>query len=186
MTIDTSPETTPPEITPPAPPAAPDPDVAIRRLATRHLAANVKIGAGLVAHCRQMVHDAGNGDHLGPLSAAARLINSNARMAHALGMIALVERRNRTIIERIQPPKSELNSEKEKKAPHRTRNEIRTDIGSKWDEMYAEARREQLKHPIDPQEEANLMLQEEEWAEQNPTDRALKTYFRYGRQLRGR
>jgi hypothetical protein len=179
MTIDTSPED--------SPPAAHDPDVAIRRLATRHLAANVKIGAGLVAHCRQMVHDAGNGDHLGPLSAAARLINSNARMAHALGLIALVERRNRTIIERIQPPKSELNSENEKKAPYRTRNEIRADIGRKWDEMVAQSRREQLKHPIDPQEEANLTLQEEEWMEERESNRrALKTYSTLGRALHGK
>lgn len=174
MTTDTSPETTPPESTPPAPPAAPDPDVAIRRLATRHLAANVKIGAGLVAHCRQMVHDAGNGDHLGPLSAAARLINSNARMAHALGLIALVERRNRTIIERIQPPKEELNSKKEIPL---TRRQMREKIGRQVDEALAAERRERLKQPIDPQEEANLTLQLELRDEMDPRDRAMGAYM---------
>ncbi len=43
---------------PPAPPPAPDPDDALRRLAAKHLAANVKMGAGLVSHCRQLAHDA--------------------------------------------------------------------------------------------------------------------------------
>ena len=173
MTTDTSPETTPPEGTPPAPPAAPDPDVAIRRLATRHLAANVKIGAGLVAHCRQMVHDAGNGDHLGPLSAAARLINSNARMAHALGLIALVERRSRTIVQHIQPPKVELNSKNE----NLTRRQMREKIGRQVDEALAADRRERLKQPIDPQEEANLTLQLELRDEMDPRDRAMRAYM---------
>ena len=158
-----------PEISPPPR----DPDDDIRRLATRHLAANVKIGAGLVAHCRQLAHDAGNGDHLGPLRAAARLINSNARMAHALGMIALVERRSRTIVQHIQPPRPELNSGNDKM----TSNEIREDIGRRIDEARAFERRERLKQPFDPQEEANLMLQEEEWAERDPRERAMEQYF---------
>jgi len=161
------------------PPPARNLDDEIRRIATKHLAANVKIGAGLVAHCRQLAHDAGNGDHLGPLGAAARLINSNARMAHALGLIALVERRSRTIVQNIQPPKLELNSEKPK---FRTRNEIRQDIGRKLDEHLSEVRRERLRHPIDPQEEANLMLQEQEWEEERESkQRALHTYRTFGR-----
>ena len=158
---------------PPSPP--PNPDDEIRRLATKHLAANVKIGAGLVAHCRQLAHDAGNGDHLGPLSAAARLINSNARMAHALGMIALVERRNRTIVQHIQPPKSELNSKKENPPP--TRREMRERIGRQIDDAIAEEQRERLKHPLDPQEEANLTLQLELRAEQDPKERAMARYM---------
>ncbi|MBL6852782.1 MAG: hypothetical protein ISS15_00030 [Alphaproteobacteria bacterium] len=156
-----------------------DPDDEIRRLATKHLAANVKIGAGLVAHCRQLAHDAGNGDHLGPLGAAARLINSNARMAHALGMIALVERRSRTIIQHIQPPKPELNSEKQ----IRTRAQMREDIGRKLDEAISIERRERLKQPANPQEEANLMLEEELWAEQHPKERAIDHYRMLGRAM---
>ena len=120
-----------------------------------------------------MVHDAGNGDHLGPLSAAARLINSNARMAHALGLIALVERRNRTIIERIQPPKEELNSKNE----NLTRRQMREKIGRQVDEALAADRRERLKQPIDPQEEANLTLQLELRDEMDPRDRAMRAYM---------
>jgi len=166
-----------PEIIPPPR----DPDDEIRRIATKHLAANVKIGAGLVAHCRQLAHDAGNGDHLGPLSAAARLINSNARMAHALGMIALVERRSRTIVQHIQPPKPELNSENEKKSDA----QLVEDIGHKFARVIAENRREQLKHPVDPQEEANLMLEEELWAEDNPRERARTLSLTIGRRITG-
>ena len=144
----------------------------------------MKIAADLIAHCQQLASDAGNGDHLGPLSAAARLINSNARMAHALGHIALVERRQRTIIEHIQPPKPapELNSG----FGNRTRWEIREDIGTKIDAAAAAERRERLLHPGDPQEEANLRLQEEEWAEADPKKRGRDTYLGLRRSLHGR
>lgn len=138
----------------------PDPDDAIRRLAAKHLAANVKMGAGLVSHCSQMVHDAGNGDHLGPLGAAARLINSNARMAHALGMIALVERRSRTIVQHIQPPKSELNSRFEEIERHRRARAEFQKLEDRLNRQLDEERRQKLERPIDPQEEAHALLEE--------------------------
>jgi hypothetical protein len=152
--------------TEPAAVPAPDPDIAIRRIAVRRLARTVKIAADLVAHCQRLASDAGNGDHLGPLSAAARLINSNARMAHALGHIALVERRQRTIIEHIRPPAPELNSRNE------NRGDIRAEIMRRLAVGDADRRREQLSHPNDPQEEANLMLQEAEWNEMESGRRA--------------
>jgi hypothetical protein len=168
--------------TEPAATPALDPDIAIRRIAVRRLARTVKIAADLVAHCQQLASDAGNGDHLGPLSAAARLINSNARMAHALGHIALVERRQRTIIEHIRPPAVELNSTNE----NRRRSEIREDIGTKIDDALAADRRRRLLQPGDPHEEANLRLQEEEWNETHPQKRAMDMYRRFGRSLNDR
>jgi len=56
---------------------------------------------------------AARGDRLGPVYAAARLMNANAQVARALAHVALVESRRRMIIETIQPPapkKARLNS----------------------------------------------------------------------------
>lgn len=113
-----------------------------------------------LAECRKQARDPDNRDQLQPLSAAARLMNSTARVAQALGPMALVERRQRTIVERIQPPKPELNSKIEA-PPEESRSDKRERINRHLAEIEARERREQLLHPIDPQEEANLMLQEE-------------------------
>jgi hypothetical protein len=102
--------------------------------------------------------------------------------AHALGHIALVERRQRTIIEHIRPPAVELNSTNE----NRRRSEIREDIGTKIDDALAADRRRRLLQPGDPHEEANLRLQEEEWNETHPQKRAMDMYWRFGRSLHDR
>ena len=89
--------------------------------------------------------------------------------------MALVERRHRTISERIQPPKeptqAELNSKK------RTPEQTRQDIGEKFARIEAQQRLEKLKHPIDPQQEANLRLQEEDWQERLRDGRGFRDYY---------
>jgi len=89
-------------------------DDELRRLAAERLAQHLDMGAALVARCRDLAQ-AGRGDRLGPLGAAARLLRANAHVAQTLAHVALVERRQRTIIERVQTPDpetAELNSEK--------------------------------------------------------------------------
>ncbi len=46
-------------------------------------------------------------DQLGPINAAARLMNAKAQVAKALAQTAQVERRSRTIVETIQRPDPE-------------------------------------------------------------------------------
>src|SRR6185295_17862881 len=66
------------------------------------LAEHLRIGAALVERCQQLA--AGRrGDRLGPMHAAARLLQANAKVADALAHVARIERRHRSIVERIQP-----------------------------------------------------------------------------------
>ena len=89
------------------PPAASRPDDELRRLAAERLAEHLDIGASLVARCEELAF-APKGDRLGPLYAAARLMRANAHLAEALAHVAQVERRQRSIVERIQPPDPKL------------------------------------------------------------------------------
>ncbi len=142
-----------------------NPDEALRRLAGKRLAEYLNIGVGLATECSRLASGKSR-DHLGPITAAARLFNSNARVAQALALVALVERRQRTIIERIQPPKpdaAELNSRNAEKA--RSDLEAFQVLEQQFLDSLVEERRERLKAPTDPQEEANLMLEEELWLE---------------------
>ncbi len=89
-------------------------DDALRRLAGTRLAQHLEIGAVLVARCEQLAM-AARGDHLGPLMAAARLMQANAKVAETLAHVALVERRRRSIIEHtqtVEPKNAELISKK--------------------------------------------------------------------------
>ncbi|HUO89015.1 MAG TPA: hypothetical protein VMU08_07565 [Rhizomicrobium sp.] len=179
---------------PPVLPKSPAPvtaDEALRRVALEHLAEQLDMGVRLVGRCRTLA-SVNRGDRLGPLSAAARLMNSGARVAQALAHVGLVERRHRSIIERIQPPRTEedeLNSQKRKYLA-RPRHEIREEIGAKLERAIVEQRRKRLQQPSDPQEEANLRLQEQEWEEdragQDPKQRALGIYRGFGRAIYGR
>lgn len=84
----------------------------IRRYAAQQLVNHLKIGADLAERCELLSHRA-KADKLGPLYAAARLAHANARVAEALANVVQIERRHRSIIERIQPPEPknpELNS----------------------------------------------------------------------------
>jgi len=172
----------PPELLPPpAPPPPPNPDEELRRIAGSRLVEHLDMGVTLVSRCKALA-SVNRGDRVEPLSAAARLMNSTARVASVLAQVALVERRHRSIIERIQPPMTELeklNLEKEKRWS-RPRAEIRAEIGTKVANAVAKLRQERMQRPCDPQEEANLRLQEEEWNAEDPKRLAMGMY----RQLR--
>ena len=83
-----------------------------RQSAVEELAGYLAKAGAMLDRCEAM-SKAARGDRLGPVYAAARLMNANAQVARALAHVALVESRRRMIIETIQspPPKNaELNS----------------------------------------------------------------------------
>ena len=82
-------------------------DEELRRLAGKLLADNLDMGASLVARCEHLA-ELPKGDRLKPIYAAARMTFANARIAQALANLAQVERRQRTIVERIQTPDPKL------------------------------------------------------------------------------
>ncbi len=97
-------------------PAPPRTDDELRRHAAEQLAEHLIIGVDLAARCHNLSLRAET-DKVGPINAAARLMQANARIAEALATVAQVERRSRSISERIQPPdkkQAELNSKLEK------------------------------------------------------------------------
>ena len=152
---------------PPAPgqtpsPPAENPDEVLRRLAGKHLAKYLDIGVGLATECQRLA-SASKRDHLGPITAAARLFNSNARVAQALAMVAQVERRQRTIVERIQPAKpdkAELNSQNVRKEPP---GEIRKRLAKRFLDM--SARNRAKNEPSNPHAEAHARAMQELEAE---------------------
>ena len=78
-------------------------DDALRRRAAECMADQLEIAGGLIARCEHLAA-LPKGDRLKPIYAAARLLQSNARVAQALAQLAQVEQRRRTIVEHIQPP----------------------------------------------------------------------------------
>ena len=83
-----------------------------RQSAVEELAGYLAKAGAMLDRCEAMSR-AARGDRLGPVYAAARLMNANAQVARALAHVALVESRRRMIIETIQPPppkNTELNS----------------------------------------------------------------------------
>jgi hypothetical protein len=83
-----------------------------RQSAVEELAGYLVKAGAMLDRCEAM-SKAARGDRLGPVYAAARLMNANAQVARALAHVALVESRRRTIIETIQSPQpknAELNS----------------------------------------------------------------------------
>ena len=85
------------EVLPPEPSSE-----SFRRMAVERLAEHLTIGAALLERCQELAA-AQRGDRLGPMHAAARLMQANAKVADALAHVAQIERRRRSIIERIQP-----------------------------------------------------------------------------------
>jgi hypothetical protein len=77
-------------------------DDELRRFAVERLIDHLEIGASLVERCERLAF-ARRGDRVGPMHAAARLMQANAKVADALAHVAQIERRRRSIIERIQP-----------------------------------------------------------------------------------
>jgi hypothetical protein len=78
-------------------------DEAMRRLAVERLADHLDIATGLMERCEHLAA-LPKGKRVEPIFAAARLMQADAQVAKALAQMAQVERRQRTIIERIQPP----------------------------------------------------------------------------------
>ena len=78
-------------------------DEELRRHAVGRLAEQLDIGSSLTERCEHLAALPG-GDRLGAIYAAARLMRANAFVAQALANVAQVERRRRSIIERIEPP----------------------------------------------------------------------------------
>jgi len=93
-------------------PAPQSQDEIHRQSAASELAAYLASARTMLARCEAM-SKAVRGDRLGPIYAAARLMNANAQVARALAHVALVESRRRTIVETIQSPQprnTQLNS----------------------------------------------------------------------------
>jgi hypothetical protein len=86
----------------------PESDDDFRRHAIARLAENLDLGADLLARCEHFAN-LPKGNRLNAVFAAARLMNANAAAAKALAQLAQVERRQRTIVERIQPSAPVLN-----------------------------------------------------------------------------
>jgi len=98
----------------------------LRRLVVERLAEHMEIGASLIARCEQLAM-AQRGDRLAPIYAAARLMRAQAQVADALAHVAQVERRRRSIVERIQhdqPTKEELIREIEKEREARSHDPL--------------------------------------------------------------
>jgi len=113
-----------------------------RQSAVEELAGYLARGGAMLARCEAMSNVA-RGDRLGPVYAAARLMNANAQVARALAHVALVESRRRTIIETIQSPQpknAELNSRfpspEDEEDPH-------AELERRLDALLVESRREQ-------------------------------------------
>jgi len=98
----------------------------VQQYAVGKLAAHLEIGVTLAHHCEIQAGKA-KGDRLGPVYAAARLMRANAAVAEALATVGGIERRRRSIVERIQTPdpkKAQLNSGLQKeKTPDEERME---------------------------------------------------------------
>ncbi|MDE2110273.1 MAG: hypothetical protein KGJ79_03950 [Alphaproteobacteria bacterium] len=78
-------------------------DGALRRRAAVCMADQLEIANGLLDRCEHLA-TLPKGDRIKPIFAAARLLQSNARVAQALAQLVQAEQRRRTIIEHIQPP----------------------------------------------------------------------------------
>jgi hypothetical protein len=77
-------------------------DEELRHFAVARLAEFLDMGSGLVERCEHLAA-VPKGDRLAPIYAAARLMHANANVARSFAYVAQVERRQRTIIEHIQP-----------------------------------------------------------------------------------
>ena len=89
---------------------------ALRRAAAQHLADDLEIGSSLIARCEEFALKS-RSEKLAPMYAAARLMSASAKLADSLSTMALVERRRRSIVERIEPinPKQRELNERNKK-----------------------------------------------------------------------
>jgi hypothetical protein len=132
-----------------------DRDEVLRRTAAEQLAQQLARGDELVARCAELSAAGEAGDQIGSLNAAARLILANARIAQALAQVARVERRSRSVTERVLPPRLiELNS--------KTPKERRAEASATILRALAAHRAEERLRPESPHQDAYYRLVEEE------------------------
>lgn len=90
-------------------------DERLRRQAVEQLADYLALGGGFIAFCKQVSQDA-TVDKTATIHAAARLMRASAHVANAFATVAQIERRRRSIVERIErgnPKQQELIARKE-------------------------------------------------------------------------
>ncbi len=88
----------------------------IRQCAADKLAEHLAVGVSLAQLCEGLANKV-KVDRLGPIYAAARVMRANASVAEVPATVAGIERRRRSIVDRVQAPKpepGELNSGLEK------------------------------------------------------------------------
>ncbi len=78
-------------------------DEELRHFVAARMAEQVDIGCSLTERCEHLA-ELPEGDRLGAINGAARMMRANAFAAQAFAKVARVERRQKTIVERIQPP----------------------------------------------------------------------------------
>lgn len=116
-----------------------------RQAAAEQLAGYLATASGMLKRCDRL-SDVKRGDKLGPIFAAARLMNSTSQVARVLAQVALVERRSRTIVETVQtfpPKKGKLNSPfsyAEGESPKEVAD-ARVALENRLDELLAAAKR---------------------------------------------
>ncbi len=92
-------------------------DEELRHFVAARLAEQVDIGCSFTERCEHLA-DLPKRDRLAAIYAAARMMRANAFVAQAFAQVAQVERRQKTIVERIQPfvlKTADLNSSFENK-----------------------------------------------------------------------
>jgi uncharacterized membrane protein YccC len=140
-------------------PSAARSDEELRRLAAERLAEHLEMGVSLVARCEHFA-ELPRGDRLGPLYAAARLMRANAFVAQALANVVQVERRKRSIIERIQPPDpkiAELNANLQREIES---SEYRLKVYRRMNELVEQSIRARTGDAPERDEIAQLVQQE--------------------------
>jgi hypothetical protein len=80
----------------------------VREFAVDKLAEHLAVGVSLAQLCEDLANKT-NGDRLGPIYAAARIMRANAAVAEVLATVGGIERRRRSIVERVPAPKSNPN-----------------------------------------------------------------------------
>jgi len=136
-------------------------DEALRRLAVARLAEQLDIGASLAARCEHLA-ELPKGDRLGAIYAAARLMRANAFVAQSLAIVGQVERRRRSIVERIQPPDPktvELNARLQKE---KMTSEQRLKIWNRMNEHIEQSIRARTGETQERDSVAELIKSEEE------------------------
>jgi hypothetical protein len=76
-------------------------DERLRRRAAELLAGHLALGGEFIGFCKQLSQDA-KVDKTASIYAAARLMRASAHLADAFATVAQIERRRRTIVERIE------------------------------------------------------------------------------------